>query len=141
MPWEWLKRGTRPRLLSMVPKARVGTNTVRHRDVPRFRALRRDNTPSPVEPTISNNYGYNECSMSYLRGRRRGPLVNALSLLSLCGWKCNNYGVVVPRTGGVPGALIGRDQGTKVNLHWGGPSSQSLICWGPQDVSSPADPE
>ena len=64
------------------------------------------------------------------------------SLLALSMWvERNNYGTLVPRTGGVPGALIGRAQGTKVNLHWGGPSSQSPICWGPQDVSSPADPE
>ena len=55
--------------------------------------------------------------------------------------ECNNYGPVVPHTGGVPGALIGRAQGTKVNLHWGGPSSESPICRGPQDVSSPTDPE
>ena len=55
--------------------------------------------------------------------------------------ECNNYGAVVPHTGGVPGALIGRAQGTKVNLHWGWPNSQSPICWGPQEVSSPADPE
>src|ERR1041384_2054113 len=140
MPWGWLKRGTGPRLFSMVPEARMGTNTVKHHDVPRFGALRRDNTPSPAEPTISNNSGYNECSMSCLRGRRRGPMVTTLSLLSLCGWKCNNYGAIVPRTGGVPGALIGRAQDTKVNLHWGGPNSQSPICWGPQDVSSPVDP-
>src|SRR3954469_4179537 len=97
------KEGDRPRLMSMVPEARVGTNTVKHHDVPRFGALRRDNTPSHAEPTISNNSVYNECSLSCMRGRRRGPLVAALSLLSLCGWKCNNYGVVVvPRTGGVP---------------------------------------
>src|SRR3954468_21510746 len=99
MPWGWLKRGTGPRLLSMVPEARVGTNTVRHRDVPRFKALHRDNTPSPAEPTISNNFGYNECSMSCMRGRRRGTLVTALSLLSLRWVKCNNYRGI-PRTGG-----------------------------------------
>src|SRR3954467_12497218 len=107
MPWGWLKRGTRPRLMSMVPEARMGTSIVRHHDVPRFGALRRDNTPSPAEPTISNNSGYNECSMSCVRGRRRGHLVTALSLLSLDGWKYNNYGCI-PRTGGVPGALIDR---------------------------------
>src|SRR3954467_10574049 len=94
----------------------------KHGDTPRctrFGALRRDNTPSPAEPTISNNSDYNECSMSCMRGRRRGPLVTTLSWLSLCGWKSNNYGAVVPRIGGVPGDLIGRAQGTKVNLHWG----------------------
>src|SRR3954471_6800871 len=95
MPWGWLKRGTGPGLMSMVPEVRVGTNTVKHHDVPRFGALHRDNTPSHAEPTISNNSGYNQCSVSCMRGRRRGPLVAALSLLSLCGWKCNNYGVVV----------------------------------------------
>src|SRR4051812_5957810 len=100
MPWGWLKRGTRPRLTLMVPEARMGTSTMRHCDVPRFGALRRDNTPSPAEPTISNNYGYNECSMICLRGRRRWPLVTSLSLLALGGWKCNNYGGV-PRTRGV----------------------------------------
>jgi len=64
------------------------------------------------------------------------------SLLALSMWVvCNNYGAVSPHAGGVPGALIGRAQGTKVNIHWRGPSSQSPICWGPQDVSSPADPE
>src|SRR3954470_13439557 len=108
MPWVWIKRGTRPRLMSMVPEARMGTSIVRHCDVPRFGALRRDNTPSPAEPTISNNYGYNECSVSCTRGRRRGPLVTNLSLLYLGGWKCNNYGAVVSLplyTGGFPGAL------------------------------------
>ena len=40
------------------------------------------------------------------------------SLLALSMWvKCNNYGAVLPCTGGVPGALIGRAQGTKVNIH------------------------
>ena len=64
------------------------------------------------------------------------------SLLALSRWVvCNNYGAVVPHAGGVPGVLIGRTQGTKVNTHWGGPSSQPPICWGPQDVSTPADPE
>src|SRR3954466_8467161 len=95
MPWGWLKRGTGPGLMSMVPESRMGTNTVIHHDVPRFGALRRDNTPSPAEPTISNNSGYNECSLSCMRGRRRGPLVATLSLLCLGGWKCNNYGVVL----------------------------------------------
>src|SRR3954462_3404466 len=95
MPWGWLKRGTGPRLVSMVPEARVGTNTVKHHDVPRFRALRRDNTPTPAEPAISNNSSHNECSVSCMRGRRRGPLVTTLSLLYLGGWKCNNYGVVL----------------------------------------------
>src|SRR3954463_9520908 len=141
MPWGWLKRGTGPRLLSMVPEARMGTNTVKHHDVPRFVALRRDNTPSPAEPTISNNSGYNECSLRCMRGRRRGPLVTTLSLLYLGGWRCNNYGAVVPHTGGVPGALIGRARDTKVNTHWGGPSSLFPTCWGPQDVSSPFYPE
>src|SRR3954469_19457816 len=112
MPWGWLKRGTGPGLMSMVPEARMGTNTVRHHDVPRFGALRRDNTPSPAEPTISNNSGYNGGSMSCLRGRRRGPLVTSLLWLSLWWAKCNNYGGV-PHTGGVPGTLIGRALGTK----------------------------
>src|SRR3954462_14262459 len=85
MPWGWIKRGTGPRLLSMVPEARMGTDTVKHHGVPRFGALRRDNTPSPAELTISNNSGYNQCSMSCMRGRRRGPLVTTLSLLSLVG--------------------------------------------------------
>src|SRR3954466_3161272 len=85
MPWGWLKRGTKLRLVSMVPEARVGTNTVRHCDVPRFGALRRDNTPSPSELAICNNSGYNECSLSCLRGRRRGPHVSTVSLLSLVG--------------------------------------------------------
>src|SRR3954470_19249241 len=79
------KEGDRPRLVSMVPEARVGTNTVKHHDVPRFGGLRRDNTPSLAEPTISNNSGYNECSLRCMRGRRRGPLVTTLSLLSLVG--------------------------------------------------------
>src|SRR3954471_8520778 len=124
MPWGWLKRGTGPGLMSMVPEARMGTNTVKHHDVPRFGALRRDNTPSPAEPTISNNFGYNECSLSCMRGRRRGPLVTTLSLLYLGGWRCNNYGALI-LTGGVPGALIGQARDTKVNTHWGGSSSQS----------------
>src|SRR3954465_2858603 len=98
MPWGWLKRGTRPRLMSMVSEARMGTSIVRHRDVPRFGALRRDNTPSPAEPTISNNSGYTQCSVSCMRGRRRGPLVTTLSLLYLGGWRCNNYGAIVLRT-------------------------------------------
>src|ERR1041384_37249 len=86
MPWGWLKRGTRPGLMSMVPETRMGTNTVKHHDVPRFGALRRDNTPSPADLIMSNNSGYNECSLSCLRGRRRGPLVTTLSWLSLGGW-------------------------------------------------------
>src|SRR3954464_416963 len=141
MPWGWLKRGTGPELMSMVPKASMETNTVKHHDVPRFGALRRDKTPSPAEPTISNNSGYNECSLSCMRGRRRGTLVTTLSLLCLGGWKCNNYGAVVPHAGGVPGVPIGRTHGTRVNTHWRGPISQSPICWGPQDVSPPVDPE
>src|SRR3954469_17586008 len=63
----------------------IGTKMVTHHDVPRFRALRRDKTLTPAELTISNNSGYNECSLSCLRGRRRGPLVTTLSLLSLVG--------------------------------------------------------
>ena len=40
------------------------------------------------------------------------------SLLALSMWVvCNNYGAVVPDAGGVPGVLIGRTQGTKVNTH------------------------
>src|SRR3954468_19754647 len=85
MPWGWLKRGTGPGLMSMVPETRLGTKMVTHHDVPRFRALRRDKTLTPAELTISNNSGYNECSLSCLRGRRRGPLVTTLSLLSLAG--------------------------------------------------------
>src|SRR3954464_7986208 len=103
--------------MSTVPEARMGTDTVIHHDVPRFGALRRDNTPSPAEPTISNNSGYNECSLSCMRGRRRGPLVTTLSLLCLDGWKCNKYGAVLFPAGGVPWVLIGRTQGTKVNTH------------------------
>src|SRR3954465_8650648 len=125
MPWEWLKSGTGPGLMLMVLEARMGTNTVIHHDVPRFGVSRRDNTPSPAELTISNNSGYNECSLGCMIGRRRGPLVTTLSLLSLGGWECNNYGavfslslfIVVPHAGGVPGALIGRAQGTEVNTH------------------------
>src|SRR3954468_936276 len=106
MPWGWLKRGTGPGLMSMVPEARMGTNTVIHHDVPRFGALRRDNTPSPAEPTISNNSGYNECS-NELYERKEKRAFGHCSLLALYGgWKCNNYGAVVPRTVGVPGALI-----------------------------------
>src|SRR3954471_12616362 len=86
MPWGWLKRGTGPGLMSMVPEAGMGIITMRHHDVPRFGALRRDNTPSPADLTMSNNSGYNECSLSCLRGRRRGPLVTTLSWLSLGGW-------------------------------------------------------
>src|SRR3954467_7741188 len=130
MPWGWLKRGTRPRLMSMVPEARMGTSTMRHRDVPRFGALRRDNTPSPAELAICNNSGYNECSLSCLRGRRRGPLVTTLSLLSLRWVKCNNYGGV-RRTGGVPGALIGRARGTKVNVQWGRTQQSASELLGP----------
>src|SRR3954469_22735183 len=96
-----------------------GNKHGKHHDVPRFGALRRENTPSPAEPTISNNSGYNEGSLSCMRGWRRGPRVTTLSWLCLCRWKCNNYGaVVVVHAGGVPGVLIGRTQGTKVNTHW-----------------------
>ena len=64
------------------------------------------------------------------------------SLLALSMWVvCNNYGAVLSHAGGVPGVLIGRTQGTKVTIHGTGPNSQSPICWGPQDMSSPADPE
>src|SRR3954471_5469170 len=103
--------------MSMVLETRLGTKMVTHHDVPRFRALRRDKTLTPAELTISNNSDYNECSLICLRGRRRGPLVTALSLLSLSGWKCNNYGVVVPHAGGIPWVLIGRTQGIKVNTY------------------------
>src|ERR1041385_5853663 len=84
MPWGWLKRGTNRGECRWYRK-REWEHTVRHHDVPRFGALRRDNTPSPVELAICNNSGYNECSLSCLRGRRRGPLVSTLSLLSLVG--------------------------------------------------------
>ena len=43
----------------MVLETRVGTSTVRHCDVPRFRALVRDKTPTPADLTMSNNSGYN----------------------------------------------------------------------------------
>src|SRR4051812_36519642 len=66
------KEGDKPRLMSIVPGSRVGTNTVRHRDVPRFGAFHRDNTPCPAELAICNNSGYNECSLSCMIGRRRG---------------------------------------------------------------------
>src|ERR1044072_1784739 len=72
MPWGWLDRGTGPGLMSMVPETRMGTNTIRHYDVPRFGALHRDNTPSPADLTMSNNSGYNECSLSCLRGGEEG---------------------------------------------------------------------
>src|SRR3954464_14500722 len=52
----------------------------------------------------------------YERKEKRA-LVSALSLLYLSGWKCNNYGAVVPHAGGIPWVLIGRTQGTKVNTH------------------------
>src|SRR4051812_25283986 len=97
------KERDRPRTMPMVPEERMGTSIVRHCNVPRFGALRRDNTPSPAELAICNNSGYNECSLSCLRGRERGLLGTALSLLSLWWVKCNNYGGV-PRTGA--GALI-----------------------------------
>ena len=61
-----------------------GENTVRHRGVRRFEVLRRDNTPSPANLAISYNSGYNECSLSCLRGRRRG-LCALLSPCSLSG--------------------------------------------------------
>ena len=67
----------------MVLETRLGTSTVRHHDVPRFGALRRDNTPTPAELYESNNSSYNERSLSCFRGRRRRPkaLLNPASLL------------------------------------------------------------
>src|SRR3954471_11397463 len=53
----------------MVPESRLGTSTVRHHDVPRFGALRRDNTPTPAELYCDNNSSYNQCSVSCFRGR------------------------------------------------------------------------
>ena len=54
------------------------------------------------------------------------------SLLALSMWVvCNNYGAVVPHAGGVPGVLIGRTQGTKVNIHCRGPNSQVSDLLGP----------
>src|SRR3954464_3773006 len=68
------KEGDKPRLVSLVPESRVGT----HSETPRctqVRALRRDNTPSPTELAIYNNFGYNECSvrldMQYCSRSRR----------------------------------------------------------------------
>ena len=67
-------------------------------------------------------------------------MCTTLSLISLWWVKCNNYGVV-PRTEGVPRALIDRARGTKVTIQWGGSSGQPPTCWDPHDVSSPDDPE
>ena len=39
----------------MVPEAGLGIGTMRHCDVPRFRALMRDKTPTPADVTMSNN--------------------------------------------------------------------------------------
>ena len=59
------------------------------------------------------------------------------SLLALSRWVvCNNYGAVLSHVGGVPGVLIGRTQGTKVNTYKGtqqsvsdllGPSGRGLF--------------
>ena len=67
----------------MVPETRLGTFTMRHCDVPRFGALRRDNTPTPAELYRCNNSSYNQCSLSCFRGRRRRPkaLLSPASLL------------------------------------------------------------
>src|SRR4051794_25389002 len=73
MPWGWLKRGKGSRLMSMVSETRLGTSTVKHRDVPWFGALLRDKIPTPAELTMSNNSGYSVCSLSCFRGRRRKP--------------------------------------------------------------------
>ena len=40
----------------------LGTCTMRHCDVPRFKALVRDKTPTPAELTMSNNSSYNGAS-------------------------------------------------------------------------------
>src|SRR3954463_14931077 len=73
----------------------------------------------------------------YERKEKRA-LGTPLSLLSLCWVKRNNY-AVVPRTRGVPGALIGRARGTKVTIQWGGANGQPPSYWEPHDVSSPDD--
>ena len=67
----------------MVPESGLGTSTVRHHNVPRFGALRRDNTPTPAELYRCNNSSYNQCSLSCFRGRRRRPkaLLSPTSLL------------------------------------------------------------
>src|SRR4051812_24771983 len=109
MSWGWLKRGKDPRLMSMVPETRLGTSTVKHHDVPRFGALLRDKTPTPAELTMSNNSGYNVCSLSSFRGRRRRPRV-LLSPASLyVGGNEVNVDLALARThaGGVPEVLIG----------------------------------
>src|ERR1041385_7406045 len=88
MPWGWLKRGTN-RYECRWYRKREWEHTVRHHDVPRFGALRRDNTPSPAEVAICNNSGYNQCSLScFERKRKRASglySLLALSLLSLVG--------------------------------------------------------
>ena len=43
------ERGKGLRMVLMVSETRVGTSTVRYRDVPRSGALLRDNTPTPAK--------------------------------------------------------------------------------------------
>jgi hypothetical protein len=50
------------------------------------------------------------------RKEKRASGHNSLLALS-SGWKCNNYGAVVPHAGGIPWVLIGRTQGIKVNTY------------------------
>ena len=58
----------------MVPETGLGSSTVRHHDVPRFGALRRDNTPTPACLLYINEISnYNNCSWSCTRGRRDRP--------------------------------------------------------------------
>src|SRR3954465_6246220 len=63
-----------------------------HHDVPRFGALRRDNTPTPACLLYMNDLSnYNNCSWSWIRGRRDLSWA-CLSPASLCevnaGSKC-----------------------------------------------------
>ena len=73
----------------MVPKAGLGTSTMRHCDVPRFGALVRDKTPTPADLTVSNNSATMVLLELYLR-EEEGSLVSPSSLnLVGCGVNAN----------------------------------------------------
>ena len=67
----------------MVPETGLGTNTMRHYDVPRFRALVRDKTPTPADLTVINISTTMVLLELYLREEERA-LGSTLSFLSEC---------------------------------------------------------
>src|SRR3954467_5417017 len=112
MPWGWLKRGTDPRLVSMVSGTGLGTSTV--------------NTVMYPGSGLSSEINLYTCRANYeqILGlqsvllelfRRREEWLNALFLLlPLGGGKTVDLSVLLSHAGEIPGVLIGRTRGTIV---------------------------